>query len=139
MRWQTSEGFRPSQIETLNDNPCFNMFTPTITPEGLALEIVCRMLGSRFVTLNDLQNAFRDMQSMQRVMNVLLNPMPGQLITPQDLNSAMTELLTAYNRNTDKNPNLNMVQKEAAKLANYAFVSMVHDAILSGLRIVAVQ
>lgn len=115
------------------------MFIPTITPEGLAQEIVCRMLGRRFVALNDIQNAFRDMPAMQRVINVLLNLVPGQLITLQDLNSAMTELFTAYNRNTDNNHNLNLVQKEAAKLANYAFVSMVHDAILSGLRIVAVQ
>jgi hypothetical protein len=114
------------------------MFTPTITPEGLAQEIVCRMLGNRFVALNDIQNAFRDMPSMQRVMNVLLNLAPGQLITQQDLNSAMTELLTAYNRNTD-NYNLNPIQKEAAKFANYAFVSMVHDSILSRLRIVAIR
>lgn len=115
------------------------MFTPTITPEGLAQEITCRMLGSRFVALNDLQNAFRDMPSMQRVLNVLLNLVPGQLITQQDLNSAMTELLTAYNRNTDNNPNLNPIQKETAKFANYAFVSMVHDAILSRLRIVVIR
>ena len=97
------------------------------------------MLGNRAVALNDIQNAFRDMPAMQRVMSVLLNRAPGQLITQQDLNSAMTELLTAFNRNTDNIPNLNLVQKEAAKLANYAFVSMVHDAILSGLRIVAVR
>lgn len=115
------------------------MFIPTITPEGLAQEITCRMLGSRFVALNDLQNAFRDMPAMQRVLNVLLNLVPGQLITQQDLNSAMTELLTAYNRNTDNNPNLNQIQKEAAKFANYAFVSMVHDAILSRLRIVVIR
>lgn len=115
------------------------MFIPTITPEGLAQEIVCRMLGSRFVALNDIQNAVRDMPAMQRVMSVLLNLVPRQMITLQDLNSAMTELLTAYNRNTDNNPNLNPVQKEAAKLANYAFVSMVYEAILSGLRIVAVR
>lgn len=115
------------------------MFVPTITPEGLAQEIVCRMLGSRFVALNDMQNALRDMPAMQRVMNVLLNLVPGQLITNHDLNSAMTELLTAYNRNTDNNPNLNPVQKEVAKLANYAFVSMVHRVILTDLRIVAVQ
>ena len=115
------------------------MFIPAITPTGLAQEIVCRMLGSRFVALNDMQNAFRDMPSMQRVMNVLLNPVPGQLITNHDLNSAMTELLTAYNRNTDNNSNLNPVQKEAAKIANYAFVSMVHDSLLSGLNIVSVK
>ena len=115
------------------------MFIPNITPAGLAQEIICRMLGKRAVALNDRQNAFRDMPAMQRVMSVLLNLVPGQLITPQDLNSAMTELLSAYNRNTDNNPNLNPLQKEAAKLANYAFVSMVHDATLSGLRIVAVR
>lgn len=115
------------------------MFIPNITPAGLAQEITCRMLGNRAVALNDIQNAFRDMPAMQRVMNVLLNLAPGQLITQQDLNSAMTELLTAFNRNTDNIPNLNLVQKEAAKLANYAFVSMVNDAILSSLRIVAVR
>lgn len=115
------------------------MFTPTITPEGLAQEIVCRMLGSRFVAVNDLQNAFRDMPAMQRVLNVLINLAPGQLITQQDLNSAMTELLTSYNRNTDNNPNLNPIQKEAAKFANYTFVSMVHDAILSRLRLVVIR
>ena len=97
------------------------------------------MLGNRAVALNDIQNAFRDMPAMQRVMNVLLNMAPGQLITQQDLNSAMTELLTAFNRNTDNIPNLNLVQKEGVKLANYAFVSMVNDAILSSLRIVAVR
>lgn len=115
------------------------MFTPTITPEGLAQEIVCRMLGRRFVAVNDLQNAFRDMPAVQRVINVLLNLIPGQLKTSKDLNSAMTEHLTAYNKNTDNNPNLNPAQKEYAKLANYVFVSMVHNAILLGLRIVAVR
>jgi len=115
------------------------MFTPTITPEGLAQEIVCRMLGNRFVALHDIQNVFRDMPAMQRVVNALLNQAPGQLITQQDLNSAMNELLTAYNRNTDNNYNLNTIQKEAAKFANYAFVSMVHDSILSRFRIVAIR
>lgn len=115
------------------------MFIPNITPEGLAQEIACRMLGNRFVALNDMQNAFRDMPAMQRVMNALLNPVPGQVVTQQDLNSAMTELLTALNRNTDNSPNMNPVRKGAARVANYAFVSMVHDAILSNLRIVAVR
>lgn len=115
------------------------MFIPNISPEGLVQEITCRMLGNRFMALNDIQKAFRDMPAMQRVINVLLNLVPGQLITPQDLSSAMTELLTAYNRNTDNSPILNPMQKDVAKIANYVFVSMVHDAILSSLRIVAVN
>lgn len=90
------------------------MFTPTITPEGLAQEIVCRMLGSRAVALNDIRNAFRDMPAMQGVMNVLLNLLPGEVITQQDLNTAMSELLMACNRKTDNNPNLNPIQKELA-------------------------
>ena len=115
------------------------MFLPAITPAGLAQEIICRMLGSKAVALIDMHNAFPDMPAMQRVTSVLLTLELGLSIMPQDLNSAMTELLTAYNRNTDNNPNLNPIQKEAARFANYAFVSMVHNAILSGLRIVAVR
>lgn len=114
------------------------MFTPTITPAGLAQEIACRMFGSRFVAANDIANGFRDLPAMQRVMNVLLNLMPGQVITQQDLNTAMSELLTACNRKTDNNPNLNPLQKGVARAANNVYVSMVYDAIRSNLRIVAV-
>lgn len=81
------------------------MFTPTITPTGLALKIGCRLLGNRAVALNDIQNAFRDMPAMHRVMNVLLNLSPGQLITQQDLNTAMSEPLTPCNRKTANHPN----------------------------------
>lgn len=114
------------------------MFIPTITPEGLAQEIACRLLGNGVVALNDMQNAFRDMPAMQRMINVLLNPLPGQLITQQDLNSAMSELLTVFNRKTDNNPNLNPIQKGVARVANNVYVSMVYDAVRSSLRIVAI-
>lgn len=91
------------------------------------------------MALNDMQNVFRDMPAMRRLMNVLLNVTPGQLISLRDLNSAMSELLTVYNRNTDKNLNLNPIQKEVAKVANYAFVSMVHESILSNMKVVALK
>lgn len=114
------------------------MFIPNITPEGIAREIACRMMGDRAVAMNDMLNAFRNLPAMQRLMSVLMNPVSGQLITGQDLNAAMNELLTVYNRNTENNPNLNPAQKEVGKLVNYAFVSMVYDSIVSRLRIVAI-
>lgn len=115
------------------------MFIPTITPEGIAREIVSRMIGDRAVAMNDMFNVFRDLPAMQHLMNILINPVPGQLITNHELNSAMSELLTAYNRNTDNNPCLNPSQKGAAKVANLVFVSMVHDSILSRLKIVSIK
>ncbi len=113
------------------------MFLPSITPEGIAQEIASRMIGARAVAINDLLNAFRNFPAMYRLMNVLLNPVPGQSLTIQELNSAMTELLTVYNRNTENNPNLNPAQKAVGKLANQAFVSMVYDSIVSRLRMVS--
>ncbi len=82
------------------------MLIPNITPDGLAREIAGRILGSRAVAINDMLSAFRDFPAMYRVMSVLLNPMPRQLITSQDLNSARTELLSVYNRNTKIDPNI---------------------------------
>ena len=105
------------------------MFLPSITPEGIAQEIASRMIGARAVAINDLLNAFRNFPAMYRLMNVLLNPVPGQSLTIQELNSAMTELLTVYNRNP--------AQKAVGKLANQAFVSMVYDSIVSRLRMVS--
>lgn len=90
------------------------------------------------MAFSNIVNALRDFPAIQRLMSILLNPVPGQMITGQELSVAMNELLNLYNRNTDDNSNLNPIQKEVAKLANYAFVSMVYDSILSRLRIVAV-
>lgn len=114
------------------------MFIPNITAEGLAREIACRMAGDRAVAVNDLMNAFRDLPAMQHLMSILLNPVPGQLITGQELNSAMTELLTVYNRNTENNPHLNPARKAVGKMVNHAFVSMVYESIVSQLRLVAI-
>ncbi len=50
----------------------------------------------------------------------------------------MNELLSALDRKVDDNLDLNELQKGVLKLANMNFVSMVYDAILSRLRIVAV-
>lgn len=112
------------------------MFIPNITPEGIAREIACRMIGNMAVAMNDMLNAFKDLPALQHLMSILINPAPGRVITSQDFNSAMNELLTVYNRNTDNNLNLNPAQKEVMKVGNYVFVSMVHDAILSRMRIV---
>ena len=114
------------------------MFTPNITPEGLAREIACRMMGDYAVAVNDMLNAIRDFPALQHLMNFLLNHVPGQYITGDELNSAMNDLLTMYNRNTENNPNLNPTQKSVIKAANGVFVSMVYDSIRSGLRLVAV-
>lgn len=113
------------------------MFIPTITPEGLAREIVCRLMGDRLIAMNDAMNVLEDLPSLYKVINALVNPVPGQSLTVQELNSAMTELLTVYNRNTENNPNLNPAQKAVGKLANQAFVSMVYDSIVSRLRMVS--
>ena len=63
--------------------------------------------------------------------------MPGRLITGDELNSAMTELLIVFTINTENNPNLNPTQIAFGKLANQAFVSMVYDSIVSRLRLVS--
>lgn len=114
------------------------MFKPNITPEGVAREIASRMAGDKAVAVNDLLNAFRDLPAMQHLMNILMNPVPGQLITGLELNSAMTELLTVFNRNTEYNPYLNPAQKAVGKMANQAFVSMVYESIVSQLRLVSI-
>lgn len=75
---------------------------------------------------------------MQQLMKILLTPVPGQIITKEEFNSAMNELLTVYNRKTENNTNLNPAQQAVAKVANLVFVSMVHDSILSKMRIIAV-
>ena len=113
------------------------MFIPTLTPESLAREILCRLMGDRLSAMNDAMNALKELPALHKVMSILLNPVPGQLITGDELNSAMTELLNIYNRNTENNPNLNTAQKAVGKLANQAFVSMVYDSIVSRLRIVS--
>lgn len=113
------------------------MFISTITPEGLAREIVCRLMGERLVAMNDAMKALEDLPSLHKVISILVNPVPGQTFTAQELNSAMIELLTVYNRNTESNPNLNPAQKTVGKLANQAFVSMVYDSIVSRLRLVS--
>lgn len=87
--------------------------------------------------MNDAMNALKELPALHKVMSILLNPVQGQLITGDELNSSMTELLTIYNRNTDNNPNLNPAQKVVGKLANQAVVSMVYDSIVSRLRIVS--
>lgn len=94
------------------------------------------MIGNMALTMNDMLNAFEDLPALQHLMSILLNPATGSVITSLEFNSAMNELLTVYNRNTDNNPNLNPAQKEVIKVGNYVFVSMVHDAILSRMRIV---
>lgn len=87
--------------------------------------------------MNDAMNALKELPALHKVMSILLNPVPGQLITGDELNSAMTDLLNIYNRNTENNPNLNTAQKAVGKLTNKAFVSMVYDSIVSRLRIVS--
>lgn len=113
------------------------MFIPAITPEGLAREIVCRFMGERLTAMNDTMNGLKEFPALHKMISILLNPLPGQLITVDELNSAMTELLSVYNRNTENNPNINPAQKAVGKLANQAFVSMVYDSIVSRLRIVS--
>lgn len=94
-------------------------------------------MGERLSTINDAVSAFKDLPALHKVIRILSDPQPGQLITGDELNAAMTELLTVYNRNTDNNPNLNPAQKAVGKLANQAFVSMVYDSIVSRLRLVS--
>ena len=87
--------------------------------------------------MNDAVNALKGIPALRKVISILLNPIPGHLITGDELNSSMTELLIIYNRNTENNPNLNPAQKSVGKLANQAVVSMVYDSIVSRLRIVS--
>lgn len=109
------------------------MFVPNITAEEIAREIVCRAIGEKAVAVNDLYNALKDFPALQHLVGLLLNHIPGQTITGDELNAAMNELLTFYNRNTDNKQNLTSVQKTVEKEMNYTFVSMAYDAILSYL------
>lgn len=65
MVWRMNNYGTPSELDAW-----FIRLIPTIFPEGLAQEIVCRMLGNRFLLINDMQNAFCDMSPMQIVINV---------------------------------------------------------------------
>lgn len=109
------------------------MFTPIITAEGIAREIVSRAIGEQAVAINDLYNALRDYPALQHLVDLLVNHVPWQTITSDELNTAMTELLTFYNRNTDNKYNLTSDQKTIEKEMNYTFVSMLYNAILSYL------
>lgn len=109
------------------------MFIPNITAEGIAREIVSRAIGKHAAAINDLYNAIKDFPSLQHLVDLLLKQIPGQTITSDELNTAMTELLTFYNRNTDNKSNLTSKQKNVEKMMNYTFVSMVNDAIRSYL------
>ena len=110
-----------------------NLFIPNITAEGLAREIVSRTIGEQAVAVNDLYNAIKDFLALQHLVDLLLNHAPGQTITSNELNTAMNELLTFYNRNTDNKSNLKPDQKSVEKMMNYTYVSMVNNAILSCL------
>ena len=109
------------------------MFTPNITAEGIVREIVSRAIGEQAVAINDLYNALRDYPALQHLVDLLVNHVPWQTITSDELNTAMTELLTFYNRNTDNKYNLTSDQKTIEKEMNYTFVSMLYNAILSYL------
>ena len=109
------------------------MFIPNITAEGLTREIVSRAIGEQAVWANDLYNAIKDFPALQHLVDMLLNHVPGQIITGDELNTAMNELLTFYNRNTDNKTNLTSNQKSVEKMINYTYVSMVNNAILSYL------
>ena len=109
------------------------MFTPNITAEGIAREIVSRLLGEPAIAINDLYNAIKDYPALQHLVDLLLNHVPGQTITDVELNTAMNELLTFYNRNTENKPNLTPSQKSFEKGINYIYVSMVDNTIRSFL------
>ena len=109
------------------------MFTPNITAEGIAREIVSRAIGDPVAAINDLYNAIKDYPALQHLVNLLLNNVPGQTITDSELNTAMNELLTFYNRNTENRPNLTLTQKSIEKSLNCTYVSMVDNTIRSFL------
>ena len=109
------------------------MFVPNITAEGIAREIVSRAIGQQAAALNDLYNAIKDFPALRHLVDLLLNHIPGQTITDDEINTAMNELLTFYNRITDNKSSLTPVQKGNEKKMNYTFVSMVNDAIRSYL------
>lgn len=109
------------------------MFTPIITAEGIAREIISRAIGERAVAVNDLYNAIKDFPALKHLVDLLLKQAPGQTITSDELNTAMNELLTFFNRNTDNNSNLTLAQKTIEKEMNYTFVSMSYNTIRSYL------
>ena len=109
------------------------MFVPNITAEGIAREIVSRAIGQQAAALNDFYNAIKGFPALQHLVDLLLNHASGQTITDGELNTAMNELLTFYNRNTDNKSNLTPRQKDDEKKMNYTYVSMVNNAILSFL------
>ena len=109
------------------------MFIPNITAEGIARQIVSRVIGEQATAVNDLYNAIKDLPALQRLVDLLLNHVSGQTITGDEINTAMSELLTFYNRNTDNKPSLTSAQKTTEKMMNYTYVSMINDAILSYL------
>lgn len=109
------------------------MFTPIITAEGIAREIISRAIGERAVAVNDMYNAIKDFPALKHLVDLLLKQAPGQTITSDELNTAMTELLTFYNRNTDNKYNLTSYQKTIEKEMNYTFVSMSYNTIRSYL------
>ena len=110
-----------------------NMFTPLITAEGIAREIVSRLIGEPAVAANNLYNAIKDYPALQHLVDLLLNHVPGQTITDGELNTAMNELLTFYNRNTDNKSNLTPRQKSEEKVLNYTYVSKLDTSIRSFL------
>ena len=77
------------------------MFSPNITPESLAWEIASRLIGARTMAFSNIVNALRDFPAIQRLMSILLNPVPGQMITGQELSVAMNELLNLYNKKVE--------------------------------------
>ncbi len=109
------------------------MFIPNITAEGIAREIASRAIGEQATAVNDLYNAIKDFPALQRLVGLLLNHVPGQTVTSDEINTAMSELLTFYNRNTDNKSSLTPAQKTTEKMMNYTYVSMVNDAVLSYL------
>ena len=110
-----------------------NMFIPNITAEGIAREIVSRAIGEKAAAANDLYNAIKDFPALQHLVDLLLHHEVGQTITSDELSTAMNELLTFYNRNTDNKSNLTSDQKTVEKEMNRTFVSMVNEAIRSYL------
>ena len=109
------------------------MFIPNITAEGIAREIVSRAIGEKAAAAHDLYNAIKDFTALQHLVGLLSHHVPGHIITGDELNTAMSELLTFYNRNTDNKSYLTPDQKNVEKMMNYTFVSMVNDAIRSYL------
>ena len=106
---------------------------PNITAEGIAREIVSRAIGEKAAAANDLYNAINDFPALQHLVDLLLTHTSDQTITSYELNTAMSELLTFYNRNTDNKSYLTPDQKNVEKMMNYTFVSMVNDVIRSYL------